>query len=98
MAGAPFEVWPDPVEVLPLTRIYQRRARFTRRMDVPSLGFDEAVTQLGACGLQQLILCIVKSTESDYRFQIFLSPDASRVVACLGVAKQRARPARTTPD
>ncbi|MGV9773377.1 hypothetical protein [Streptosporangium sp. NPDC003464] len=98
MAGASFEIWPDPVEVLPLTKIYQRRARLTRRMDIPSLGFDEAVTQLCSYGLQHLILGIVKSTESDYRFQLFLSPDASRVVACLGVNKQRARSACTAPD
>ncbi|MEU1385931.1 MULTISPECIES: hypothetical protein [unclassified Nonomuraea] len=95
MTGASFEIWPDPVEVLPLTKIYQRRARLTRWMDIPSLCFDEAVTQLGSCGLQHLILGIVKSPQSDYRFQLFLSPDASRVVACLGVNKQRARSART---
>ncbi|GAA2878394.1 hypothetical protein GCM10020220_080260 [Nonomuraea rubra] len=98
MAGASFEIWPDPIEAFPLAKIYQRRARLTRRMGIPSLGFDEAVTQLGACGLQHLILGIVKSTESDYRFQLFLSPDALRVVACLGVSKQRERSAHTTPD
>ncbi|MEV0309329.1 hypothetical protein [Nonomuraea fuscirosea] len=95
MAGASFEIWPDPVEVLPLTMTDRRRARLTRRMDIPSVGFDEAVTQLGACGFQRLILGIVRSTESGYRFQLFLSPDASRVVACLGVSPQRQRPART---
>ncbi|MEV5895659.1 hypothetical protein [Nonomuraea fuscirosea] len=94
MAGASFEIWPDPVEALPLTKTYRRRARLTRRMDVPSVGFDEAVTQLGAFELQHLILGIVRSTESGYRFQLFLSPDASRVVACLGVSPQRQRPAR----
>jgi hypothetical protein len=98
MSGASFEIWPDPVEVLPLTKIYQRRARLTRRMDIPSLGFDEVVTQLRSCGLQHLILGSVMSTESDYRFQLFLSPEASRVVACLGVSKQRARSAHTPPD
>ncbi|MEV0306568.1 hypothetical protein [Nonomuraea fuscirosea] len=98
MAGASFEIWPDPVEVLPLTKTYQRRACLTRRMDIPSVGFDEAITQLSACGLQHLILGIVKSTESDHRFQLFLSPDSSRVVACLGVSTQRERSARTTPD
>ncbi|WP_345566571.1 hypothetical protein [Nonomuraea rosea] len=78
--------------------IYRRRARLTHRKDIPSLGFDEAVTQLGTCGLQHLILGIVKNTQSDYRFQLFLSPDASRVVACLGVGRQGEHPAHTTPD
>jgi hypothetical protein len=91
-AGAYFEIWQDPVEALPLTRTYQRRARLTHRLDIPSLGFEEAVAQLGTRGLQHLILGIVKSTESAYHFQLFLSPDASRVVACLGVS-QRARQA-----
>lgn len=91
-AGAYFEIWPDPVEVLRLTRTYQRRARLTHRLEIPSLGFEEAVAQLSSCGLQHLILGIVKSAELAYHFQLFLSPDASRVVACLGVS-QRARQA-----
>lgn len=95
-AGAYFEIWPDPVEALQLTRTYQRRARLTLRLEIPSLGVEEAVAQLGSCGLQHLILGIVKSTEPAYQFQLFLSPDASRMVACLGVS-QRARQG-TTPD
>lgn len=55
-------------------------------MDVLPLGFDEALTQLKACALQHLILGIVRSAEPAYHFQLFLSPDASRVVACLGVS------------
>ncbi|MGV9374908.1 hypothetical protein ACWDRB_03800 [Nonomuraea sp. NPDC003707] len=90
-AGASFEVWQDPVEALSLTRTYRRRARLTRRMGNPSLGFDEAIARLGTCGLQHLLLGIVKSTESAYNFQLFLSPDASRVVACLGISNQRER-------
>ncbi|SDI62839.1 hypothetical protein [Nonomuraea jiangxiensis] len=67
-------------------------------MNVPSLGFDEAVTQLDTCELQHLILGMVKSTEPAYHFQLFLSPDASRVVACLGVSRnQWEHVARTTP-
>ncbi|MEU8252127.1 hypothetical protein [Nonomuraea sp. NPDC048916] len=94
-AGAYFEIWPDPVEALPLTRTYQRRARLAHRLEIPSLGFEEAVAQLSSCGLEHLILGIVASTEPAYHFQLFLSPDASRVVACLGVSG-RAR--HTTPD
>lgn len=67
------------------------------QLEIPSLGLEEAVAQLSSCGLQHLILGIVKSTEPAYHFQLFLSPDASRVVACLGVS-QRARQARTAPD
>lgn len=88
MAGASFDIWPDPVETLPLTKIYRRRAHLSHRMNLPSLGFDEAVAQLSACGLQHLILGLVRSPGSGYRFQFFLTPDASRVVACLGVRKQ----------
>ncbi|MEU6723171.1 hypothetical protein ABZ917_05600 [Nonomuraea wenchangensis] len=98
MNGAYFEIWPDPVEALPLAKTYQRRARLTHRMDIPSLGFNEAVTKLDTCGLQHLVLGIVKDAESAYHFQLFLSPDASRVVACLGVSKQGERSARTTPN
>ncbi|WP_344208124.1 hypothetical protein [Nonomuraea bangladeshensis] len=87
-ADAYFEIWPELVETLPLIRTYQRRARLTRRKNVPPLGFDEAVTQLEACELQHLILGIVRSTEPAYHFQLFLSPDASRVVACLGCQLQ----------
>ncbi|MGW0809244.1 hypothetical protein [Nonomuraea sp. NPDC002799] len=83
-----FEIWPDPIEALYLTRAYQRRARLTHRLEIPSLGFDEAVTLLSGCGLQHLILGVVKGTDPAYHFQLFLAPDASRVVACLGVSQQ----------
>lgn len=69
-ADAYFEIWPELVETLPLTRTYQRRARLTRRKNVLPLGFDEALTQLKACELQHLILGIVRSTEPAYHFQL----------------------------
>ncbi|MEU1394157.1 MULTISPECIES: hypothetical protein [unclassified Nonomuraea] len=89
---ADFEIWPDPVEALQLTKTYQRRARLTHRLEIPSLGFEEAVAQLSACGLQHLILGIVKSTEPAYYFQLFLAPDASRLVACLGISRRARKP------
>ncbi|MFI7135683.1 hypothetical protein ACIBQ1_59255 [Nonomuraea sp. NPDC050153] len=88
----------EPSRDASLTKTYQRRARHTRRMGIPSLGFDEAVAQLDTCGLQSLILGVVKSAESAHHFQLFLSPDASRVVACLCVDNQWERSSRTTPD
>ncbi|MEU6742628.1 hypothetical protein [Streptosporangium sandarakinum] len=67
-------------------------------MGIPTLGFDEVVTRLGARWPRYLILGIVKSTASYHRFQLFLSRSASRMVACLDVSGQRARSARTTSD
>ncbi|MDF5751934.1 hypothetical protein [Spongiactinospora sp. TRM90649] len=81
-----------------LTRIYERRARHVNRKNIPYLGFDELVTRLGACALEHVIFGTVKGADPAYSYQLFLSPDASRVVACLGVRAQRERPAHTTPD
>ncbi|MEU6715961.1 hypothetical protein ABZ897_31225 [Nonomuraea sp. NPDC046802] len=91
VAGAYFEMWPNPVEALQLTRTYQRRARLTYRLEIPSLGFEDAVARLSSCEFQHLILGIVKNTEPAYHFQLFLSPDASRVVACLGVSQRASK-------
>lgn len=44
MAGASFDIWPDPVETLPLTKIYRRRAHLSHRMNrmyqIESIDFD----------------------------------------------------------
>ncbi|GAA3008505.1 hypothetical protein GCM10017559_33580 [Streptosporangium longisporum] len=87
MAGAHFTIWPGLVPTSELISIYRRRARHTRRKNIPTLGFDEAILNLEACGLEHLNLGIVPSTPSAYHFQLFLSPDSSRVVACLGVGR-----------
>ena len=88
LAGGDFRIWEGGVRIDHLVHIYRRRERLTRRQAIPSLGFSEAVSRLQSCGLDEVLLGYAKSAEPRYHFQLFLTVDASRVVACLGVSQE----------
>ncbi|MFG3701674.1 hypothetical protein ACGF5C_27745 [Micromonospora sp. NPDC047620] len=75
----------DPLPASHMVRIYRRRERHIKARGVSSLGFAEAVQALTDAGHLPLRLGSVAAADPPYHFQIFLSADASTVVACLGV-------------
>ncbi|WP_220499356.1 hypothetical protein [Microbispora sp. H10949] len=88
VSGGDYEVWPTPVSTRDLVGIYRRRERLSRRRGVSSIGFADAVVRLDACGLEVVLVGYVKSVTPAYHFQIFLSADTLRVVACLGISQE----------
>ncbi|GAA2665021.1 hypothetical protein GCM10010412_041010 [Nonomuraea recticatena] len=89
LAGDEFHVWEERVSIRELLGIYRRRERYIRRKGIPSLGFAEAIEDLKACDFAQVLLGYVKSDQLPYHFQLFLAPDVSHVVACLGASRDR---------
>jgi hypothetical protein len=96
--GATFRIHPGAVDRLSLLHIYRRRERLTRRRGRCSLGFAEAVDDLSACELDQVLIGYVRCTAPLYHFQLFVSPDETRIVACLGVELPPAGTTGTPPQ
>ncbi|WP_020521460.1 hypothetical protein [Catelliglobosispora koreensis] len=84
LAGARFEIWPGLVERKALARIYSLRAALARKRNVPAMGMDEAAEALGRFEGPEVALGYVDDGPAGYHFQLFLAPDLSGVVACLG--------------
>ncbi|MEV5211656.1 hypothetical protein AB0K35_29690 [Micromonospora sp. NPDC053740] len=78
----------DPLPASHMVSIYRRQERHIKARGVPSLGFAEAVQALTDAGNLLLRLGSVTAADPPYNFQIFLSADASTVVACLGVDQE----------
>jgi len=85
--GATFHVYADHegVPASNLAATYRRREAHTRKLDIPTLGFAEAVETLGALGEQPIVLGSVAQEGSPRSFVIFLAPDATSVISCIGV-------------
>jgi hypothetical protein len=91
LGGAGFTVWDDAVPASRIVPAYERRAVRTVAEGTPTLGFADAVAALRRIGTQPVRLGQVTVTEPPYVFMVFLSGDASTVVACLGI-DQAGRP------
>lgn len=84
--GAAFRVWPGEVETVRLRSIYGRRRRTVERAGQPSLGFDEALEGLAACEEATVAIGYVDDrVRGGWYFQMFLTADRARLVACLAV-------------
>jgi hypothetical protein len=84
--GATFTVWEETTEADRVTAIYTRRERRARKAGQPSLGFPEAVADLRAyTGERVLIGYVDDRPQNGFYFQLFLDPEATQVIACLGV-------------
>lgn len=92
VAGADYEVWPTPVSTRDLIGVYRRRERLSRRHGISPIGFADAVVRLNICGREVVLVGYVKGVTPAYHFQVFLSADASRVIACLGISQEHAPP------
>jgi hypothetical protein len=84
-AGAEYVVWDEPLPAEQLARSYSRRARHMARIGNPMLGAVEAVEQLQISGDRLLRIGEAKVENPPTHFQLFLTVDASRIVACLGI-------------
>ncbi|MEH0982046.1 hypothetical protein [Micromonospora sp. CPCC 205556] len=86
--GASFHIWDGSIPASTLAPAYRRREAITRGRGIPTLGFAVAVETLDALGDQPVRLGGVRQLEPPYHFQLFLSADATSVLACLAVDQQ----------
>lgn len=84
-AGADYVVWDDTVPADQLARTYSRRAQHMAKVGTPMLGSDETVTRLQSSGDRPLRIGEAKVEDPPTHFQLFLTADATWVVACLGI-------------
>jgi hypothetical protein len=84
-AGADYVVWDDTVPADQLARSYSRRAQHMAKIGTPMLGGDDAIAQLQFAGGRPLRIGEAKVEDPPTHFQLFLTADATRVVACLGI-------------
>lgn len=68
-------------------RIYERRLRHTRRTGIQTVGLERAVQLLGRHG-RTVRLGQVKAADGTWVFILFLTEDASALVACTGVRQR----------
>ena len=84
-AGADYVVWDDTVPADQLARSYSRRAQHMAKIGTPMLGGAEAIAHLQVAGVRPLRIGEAKVEDPPTHFQLFLTADATRVVACLGI-------------
>ena len=84
-AGAEYFVWEDAVPADQLARSYSRRVQHLARIGNQMLGSDDAIARLLISGDRPLRICEATVEDPPTHFQLFLSADATRVVACLGI-------------
>ena len=85
VAGARFWVSGQAQPASKLTRTYQRRARHTEQLGIPTLGFTAALHALHEHGEQAVRLGSVDVDDPPYHFQLFFDEKLTSIVACLGV-------------
>ena len=78
-------MWDGAVPASRILPAYERRAVRTVAEGIPTLGFADAVASLRRMGTQPVRLGQVTVADPPYLFMLFLSDDASTVVACLGI-------------
>lgn len=89
-AGADYALWPGSVATRELISIYARRERTVHRSGQPSIGFGPAIDHLRSYGGAQLTLGYVDNTpRGGYYFQLFFTPERTKVIACIGVKPGR---------
>jgi hypothetical protein len=77
---------------------YGRRERGSRRAGQGSVDFETALRALGAYpGVALTQAQIDDRARERYFFEVFLTPDLSRVIACFGVARAQESPAPDAP-
>src|SRR4051794_2957232 len=84
-AGADYVVWDDTVPADQLARTYSLRTRHMAKIGTPMLGSEDTIARLQIAGARPLRIGEAKVEDPPTHFQLFLSADATRVVACLGI-------------
>ncbi|WP_101395997.1 hypothetical protein [Phycicoccus duodecadis] len=83
--GADFEVSDGTTATVDLITIYSRRAKHVAAVGLEHGGFDRALSDLSACPADAVRLGHVTDRAGQRHYQLFLTPDADDVVACLWV-------------
>jgi hypothetical protein len=83
--GAGFIMWESLVPASRILPAYERRESHTVANGIPTLGFAEALAELRTLGPRTVQIGQVTVADPPYVFMVFLSEDASAVVACLGI-------------
>ncbi|MGK5742902.1 hypothetical protein [Micromonospora sp. URMC 103] len=84
-SGASFDISDSPLPASHFAAIYRRREVHTRKRDIPTLGFAQAVEALYASGEEPLQVGAVWLADPSYYFQLFLSAGKPAVVACINL-------------
>ncbi|MGK3205142.1 hypothetical protein [Amycolatopsis sp. MEPSY49] len=97
-AGAATDVW-EKVQPTSTTRtLYGRRENSSRRAGQGSVDFEVALRALGAYPGEVLARAQIDDrSRGGHFFEVFLTPDFGRVIACFGVARPKASPASDAP-
>ncbi|GAA3954282.1 hypothetical protein GCM10023085_40970 [Actinomadura viridis] len=88
--GAALETSARPVPVPDLIPTYTVREANTRENGIPTLGFADALHDLQACELGEVLLWSVEQRDPAYYFLLFVSPNEQAVIACIGVSQDPA--------
>jgi len=83
--NAEYVVYAEPMAAEQLASSYARRQRAMERAGTPTVGFPEAVQALRTHMPGEVLLGSVTLDDPPIHFQLFLTPDAGKVLACLGV-------------
>ncbi|WP_406069373.1 hypothetical protein OG372_16475 [Streptomyces sp. NBC_01020] len=84
---ASYVVWDGAPSADSLARIYGRRLRYTQRAGTHTLGLERAVQLLGRHD-RPVRLGQVRAADGTWVFILFLTEDASALVACTGVRQR----------
>jgi hypothetical protein len=83
--GAGFIMWEGLVPASRILPAYERREIHTVANGIQTLGFAEALADLRSLGARTVQIGQVTVADPPYVFMVFLTEDASAVVACLGI-------------
>jgi hypothetical protein len=93
LSGGAFTVWDGEVPASRLAGIYDGRRRRTEHKGIATIGLGEAIARLEGRVPGAVRLGKVVSASRDWVFVLFLSVDASEVIACTGVRQSAKGPA-----
>lgn len=75
----------DLTRVCDLLTIYRRRASHVRSINLPTIGFDQAVQQIEATAHRHLRLALSEAATGHPRCVLFVAPESVDIVAALAV-------------
>jgi hypothetical protein len=85
--GAELILWQGTAPADRMLAAYRRRHERTIADHVPSIGFPEALDDLGRAGTRELNLGQVTAADPAYVYMIFMMADPPSLVACVGIAR-----------
>ncbi|NEB20495.1 hypothetical protein [Streptomyces coelicoflavus] len=84
--GGSYVVWDGTTSPEPLTLIYGRRLRHTRRRGIETVNLERAVELLGR-HQQPVRLGQIRTADASWTFMLFLTQDGRTLITCTGVRR-----------